>query len=448
MATLRWTSTNATSCQASGAWSGSRSTSGSEQAGNFTGSRTYTIVCSGSGGSASDSVTITGTADDLEVDAGPDKNVDAGQSVRLDGSVSGNYDSVSWSCTGGSLSSSSTVRPTFYTPSYSYDYDKTYTCTITARNECGSDSDTMRAYVGQTTSDFDVSLIARPKSDCAPLRDVDLIATLSNYGGSNQNYTYYFDCENDGQWDRTITTSDTSYTALNLCHYQNVGSYTARVRVESQNRTATDTEIVRAESCGYQQVGNVSITKTVNNVSTGTGYQGTVSASPLNVVAYRIALVGTSGTAANVTVTDALPSGIANIRDLQVDGYTPSGSLSSGISLGTITSGQTKTITYTATVANEANFVYGQTTLNNVAMVTVDGKSASSNAAVVVTRRAIMGATTISTGFDNQAMAGIGVALFAALLCLAWVIKTQIIDPKHDPRQLLRDKILAIRKTL
>ena len=86
-ATLNWTSTNATSCQASGSWSGSRAISGSEQVGNFTGSRTYTIVCSGSGGSASDSVTITGAADYLKADAGPDKNVDAGQSVRLDGSV-------------------------------------------------------------------------------------------------------------------------------------------------------------------------------------------------------------------------------------------------------------------------------------------------------------------------------------------------------------------------
>jgi len=455
-ATLHWTSTNANSCQASGSWSGSKSTSGSEQVGNFTGSRTYTIVCSGSGGSASDSVTITGTADDLEVDAGPDKDVDAGQSVRLDGSVDGDYDSLSWSCTGGSLSSSSSLRPTFYAPSYYYDYDKTYTCTLTAGNECGSDSDTMKVRVDRDDDDrdFNVSLIARPKSDCAPLYDVDLVATVSNYDYDNdydyndREFTYRFDCENDGSWDKTITTNNTSYTATNLCDYHNVGDYTARVRVEQGNRTATDTEIVRAEQCGQTQTGNVNITKTVSNLSLGGGYQGTVSANPLNIVAYRIAVAGVSGTADNVTVTDAIPAGITNIRDLQVDGYAASGSLASGINLGTIANGQTKTITYTATVANEANFAYGQTTLNNVATVTVDGKSASSNAAVVVNRRAVMGATVISTGFDGNMTVGLGIGLLAALVCMAWAVKTQIIDPKRDPRQLLRDKIAAIRRAM
>jgi len=457
-ATLHWTSNNATNCQAGGSWSGSKATSGSEQVGNFTGSRTYTITCTGSGGSASDSVSITGTADDLEADAGPDKYInDNENSVRLDGSVDGNYDSLSWSCTGGSLSSSSSLRPTFYRPDYNYnyndnswDYDKTYTCTLTARNECGADSDTMKVRVERDDDDqdFNVSLIARPKSDCAPLENVDLIATVSNYGSSNydRDFTYYFDCENDGHWDKTVTTDNTSYTAVNLCDYRNVGSYTARVRVERQNRTATDTEIVRAEQCGSTATGDLSITKTVSNLSLGTGYQGTVSANPLNTVAYRIVVAGIGGTANNVTLTDAVPAGITNIRDLRVDGIATNGSLSSGISLGTIVSGQTKTIAYTATVANEASFVYGQTTLTNVATVTADGKSANSSAAVTVSRQAVMGATTISTGFDNQTLAGLGLGLAAAILCLAWVTKTQIIDPKRDPRAILRGKIAAIRK--
>ena len=57
-ATLNWSSTNATSCAASGAWSGRRST-----ANTFTLSpavtSTYTLTCTGAGGSASQSVTIT-----------------------------------------------------------------------------------------------------------------------------------------------------------------------------------------------------------------------------------------------------------------------------------------------------------------------------------------------------------------------------------------------------
>jgi len=456
-ATLIWASTNATACSASGDWSGSKTTSGTESVGGFIGTKTFIITCTGDGGTASDYVKVNGSGDDLEVDAGSDKTVAVGDTIRLDGAVDGDYDSLSWYCTGGSLSDNNVLRPTFRALYYDYDYSRTYTCTLTARNECGSDSDTMKVRVERDNDDrdFNVSLIARPKSDCAPLYDVDLTATVSNYDNDNDNdydygreFTYRFDCENDGSWDKTITTSNTSYTAANLCDYRNVGDYTARVRVEQGNRTATDTEIVRAEQCGQTQTGNVNITKTVSNLSLGGGYQGTVSANPLNIVAYRITVAGVSGTTDNIMVADAVPAGITNIRDLQIDGSAAGGNLASGINLGTLSSGQTKTITYTATVANEANFAYGQTTLTNVATVTVDGKSANSSAAVVVNRRAVMGATTISTGFDGNMIIGLGIGLLAALVCMAWVVKTQIIDPKRDPRQILRDKIAAIRRAM
>jgi hypothetical protein len=59
-----------------------------------------------------------------------------------------------------------------------------------------------------------------------------------------------------------------------------------------------------------------------------------------------------------------------------------------------------------------------------------------------------MGATVISTGFDGNMTVGLGIGLLAALICMAWAVKTQIIDPKRDPRQLLRDKIAAIRRAM
>lgn len=60
--TIRWTSVNATTCFASGGsngWAGTRSTSGSFFTGSLTSSRTYSITCSNSSGSASDSTTVT-----------------------------------------------------------------------------------------------------------------------------------------------------------------------------------------------------------------------------------------------------------------------------------------------------------------------------------------------------------------------------------------------------
>jgi hypothetical protein len=56
--TLTWSSTNATSCTASGAWSGAQATAGSVSTGALTANRTYTITCNGAGGSASQSITV------------------------------------------------------------------------------------------------------------------------------------------------------------------------------------------------------------------------------------------------------------------------------------------------------------------------------------------------------------------------------------------------------
>jgi hypothetical protein len=429
-ATLSWSSNNATSCYASGSWSGNKSLSGSESVGNFTGSRTYTLTCSNSNSSASDTVTLNGGGDSLNVDAGSDQDIDSGDSVRLDGSVDGDYDSVSWSCTGGSLSDYDILRPTYYAPpynDYNYNNNRTYTCTLTARNNCGSDSDSMRIAIEGQSSDFNVALIARPKSDCAPMNNVDLIATLSNYGSNyNYNYTYYFDCENDGDWDRTITTSETSYTATDLCDYRNVGSYTARVRVESRNRTATDTEIVRADECNHQEEnGRVNIQKWVKNISTGTAYQKSTTANPGNIVSYKIAITALSGDSSNITVRDIMPSGISNLRDLQIegDGSYHGGNIESGIDIGSLDQGDVKNITFTGTVNGIDNFSYGQTAITNVATIDVNGNTASDRATVYVYRYAVKGATIVSTGFDNNTFAGLGLLFVAITATAIWILK-------------------------
>lgn len=88
--TLRWTSTNATSCTASGAWSGSKNTgaNNSEGTGPLTSTRTYSITCrNDAGNSAFDSETITVstvqgngptvnlTADDTRIDEGDETTI-------------------------------------------------------------------------------------------------------------------------------------------------------------------------------------------------------------------------------------------------------------------------------------------------------------------------------------------------------------------------------------
>ena len=56
---LAWSSTNATSCSASGAWSGAKATAGNQSTGALNASGNYSLTCSGSEGSASASATVT-----------------------------------------------------------------------------------------------------------------------------------------------------------------------------------------------------------------------------------------------------------------------------------------------------------------------------------------------------------------------------------------------------
>ena len=56
---LTWTTANASSCTGSGAWSGSKATSGSLSIGPLAATATYTLTCSGSGGTTASNAAVT-----------------------------------------------------------------------------------------------------------------------------------------------------------------------------------------------------------------------------------------------------------------------------------------------------------------------------------------------------------------------------------------------------
>jgi serine protease len=120
---LGWATTGATSCTASGGWSGSTPTTGSASV--FPSSTTtYTLTCTGPGGSAVDSVTVTvSTAPSVSLSASPE-GISPGGSSTLSWTSNG---MASCSASGGwsgsrSLSGSQTVTPSSTT---------TYTLTCT-----------------------------------------------------------------------------------------------------------------------------------------------------------------------------------------------------------------------------------------------------------------------------------------------------------------------------
>ncbi len=58
-ATLSWSTANADTCQASGSWTGTKGTSGSEDTGSLTADVSYDMSCTGAGGSVNKTVSIT-----------------------------------------------------------------------------------------------------------------------------------------------------------------------------------------------------------------------------------------------------------------------------------------------------------------------------------------------------------------------------------------------------
>ncbi|MDD5145870.1 MAG: PKD domain-containing protein [Candidatus Pacebacteria bacterium] len=520
-ATLSWTSTNSNSCQASGAWSGSRNTSGSESTGNLTSSRTYTLTCTGQGGTVSDSVTVNVASQQNQntspvADAGPNKSVIENNSVILEGSgydPDGDNVSFSWYCNGGNLSNSNTNRPTFFAPSVYQDTN--YTCTLTVTDSHGlSNSDQMNVFIDDIDQqqNISVSLFATPSSGCAPLNNVDLTANVFGNFYSD-NITYLFDCTNNGDWERRVVANSNSFTAYDLCNYYSSGLYTARVRVERQGNFSENTTQINVSNCqtnynaptvdldangsegpitiayntsanltwnstnanycqayngwsgskntsGSESTGNLTssriftltctgqggtvsdsvtvnvtnilsvlaVNKLVKNLSNGTAYLDSVSAGPNDVVSFSIQITAGNSYLQNIIVKDTLPDKIKFRGNLKIDGATLAGDITQGINIGSISAGQTRTITFDADVLGANQFAFGNTELINTVLVYNTIASVLDTAKITVAKAAVAGAATgIPTGFTNNILFDSFIIPLLITLVLIWIFKSRIL---------------------
>jgi uncharacterized repeat protein (TIGR01451 family) len=157
--------------------------------------------------------------------------------------------------------------------------------------------------------------------------------------------------------------------------------------------------------CIGQTSGNVTINKTGRNLTTGSGFSTSVSASPSDMLMFMITLQNASNQSiSNVFIKDIFPANLIYNGQLVVSGASYTGNFPSGITINTIPANQTVTITYQAQVASANNFSYGSTTLINNVSVTGSGLSYTPTgaASIVVTRSAVYGATVISTGLTNN----------------------------------------------
>lgn len=198
------------------------------------------------------------------------------------------------------------------------------------------------------------------------------------------------------------------------------------------------------ETCNYNQTcqngycqnnnyANLTTNVTVKNLTTGSGWSNYASASPSDMLMFMITLQaqGNQNTS-NIFARDILPYGLIYRNNLIASGsnnynYNYNGDITSGINVGTISAGQTVTITYQAQVAPASNFNYGISAMTDNVSITTSGNTPSvSNATVAVTKTAVYGATSISTGLTNNLLVdSFFLPLMLALLGL-WMFRSGI----------------------
>jgi len=336
----------------------------------------------------------------VEISANPASGPAPLNDVDLTASVSGSATgdiTYKFDCRNdGSWERTQTTSSTSYTATDLCDYSSTgnYVAKISVERE-GLVFNGTTAILVQSGSGLSVNLSANPSSGAAPLNDVDLTANVS--GTATGDVTYRFDCTNDGSWERTQTTSSTSYTATDLCDYSSTGNYTAKVSVERGGLTFTGTAAIAVSGVSQEET-TLSISKLGKNITQNqNSWSETVSAKPGETLAFYIQVTATGDRISeNVIVSDILPNRIAFIGNLKIDDQIiTGGNIGSGVNVGNISPGQSKTVTFEARVYSVENFVFGTTTLVNTGLVHANNVSnVTDTNRIEVSRTAVAGAAT------------------------------------------------------
>lgn len=301
----------------------------------------------------------------------------------------------------------------------------------------------------------------------------------SSYGSEtihqSQNYT--------GSFSQTVNLYNNNYNYNSYNNYNN-GSYHFRAAAQLCNgATVYGQDMVF--TAGGNNGNSLTINKTVRNLTSGnSNWSSTAYASPSDTLMFMITLQASGQDVQNVFVRDLLPQNLIyknqlvvactnnnnynynnynNYNNCSTGNYNNySGDIMSGINIGTIYAGQTMTITYQAQVAPIQNFAYGTSTLNNSVSVTSSnsGYNPTSNASIIVTRTAVYGASTVSTGLTNNfwvdsfflplLLTLIGIWIWRSGIFFGaekWIDSKKKIRKGYKSEKELANRIAMIRKT-
>ncbi len=191
----------------------------------------------------------------------------------------------------------------------------------------------------------------------------------------------------------------------------------------------------------------------MRNLSKGTAYLDSVPAEPFDVVSFSIAITAGNSALDNVYVKETLPDKIVfRQNSLKVDSASVSGDVISGYNMGSLSSNQTRTVSFEADILGADKFVFGDTQLVNSVTAYTGNTSGSDTANIVVTRKAVAGATTISTGLTNNLFVDSFLLPLVIALLIIWLLKARIVkfeewldNRKNQYQNYKSKKILQLR---
>jgi uncharacterized repeat protein (TIGR01451 family) len=276
---------------------------------------------------------------------------------------------------------------------------KTYTLVCTGPQ--GQVQDTVKALISPSET-LSVALQAFPNSGAAPLNGVDLKATVS--GTALGTINYKFDCTSDGTWEYNFSAvNDNPKTVVDACNYATAGSYVVKVRVERGQALPAEASLPIVVGVSPGNSGDINIAKLARNLSDGTGFGSLVQANPGEIIEFQISIVSASqNLVSNLVVKDVLPDKMSYYGNLKVDNVSATGDILTGLNIGDLAAGQTKTVSFQAVLNGVENFGFGETDLFNTALVYNTVLARTVTAKITVSKTGVQGATTVPTGiFDN-----------------------------------------------
>jgi hypothetical protein len=301
---LTWTSTNATGCQAGGGWTGAKTTNGSQSVAPDS-TTSYSLACTGAGGTTSQSTTVTVVpAPTMTFTANP-ATIASGQSSTLTwSSTNASACAASGGWSGAKATSGSQgVSPTSTT---------TYTLTCTGIG--GSDSASATVTISTTPAPPTVTLTANPTTITSGQ------SSLLTWSTTNATT-----CTASGGWTGTKATSGsqsvspTSTTTYTLTCTGTGGSDSASATVTISTPapivtlTATPGSITSGQSSTLAWSTTNATSCTASGGWSGTkATSGSQSVSPTSTTTYTLTCTGPGGSgnqSATVTVNGAPPPG-------------------------------------------------------------------------------------------------------------------------------------------